>query len=507
MRRWRRIVLLALVAVPLGARMALAIDASNVLVLYNPGTDGQQIAEYYQQIYPGVQLLPITGLGTSEDITADTYLNIIRPQVLPALTPTKQVIVTTKGLPLRINVTQPQPPGGYTEPPPNNTPHTISSWKTYSSLESELAAIDRISMWEMMGDQSYTLPNNAASNPYYLSNTPFTHAQYGTRLTARLDGYTVEDVIGAIDRAQEVFVGPSNNSSGPAHFVVDNDPTRPYQATITALASDLANANLPVTYENTTAFQATAPGPVIGYASHGDHQAAAPDNYLTAGVNFNLADGAVFTSIESYNAYSFNAGGYTGSQGQVAQWLQIGGTAGVGNVEEPTASWNTLTNEHVLFDRLLDGMTFAEAAWAANRQVSWVNTVIGDPLMQWRTLLKGDINRDGFVDISDLAIMGAHWDEDMQSGGFGWTLGDINSDGTVDISDLAILGAHWGAQSSWAGGTSNMAGVDESELGFAIQQFIVPVPEPSSWALAAFSGLGLFLWRRLAARRRRHYVN
>ena len=117
-----------------------------------------------------------------------------------------------------------------------------------------------------------------------------------------------------------------------------------------------------------------------------------------------LADGSVFTSIESYNAISFNLGAYSGNQGQVAQWLANGGTAGVGYVQEPTGSWVTVTNEDILFRSLLSGMTFGEAAWAATYQLSFVNTVIGDPLMVWHVLSAGDISRDGIVDISTSPI-------------------------------------------------------------------------------------------------------
>ena len=89
---------------------AAAIDASNVLVLYNPASsDGVQIANYYAQLHPGVHLLAVNGIGTSEDITADAYLNTIRPQVMAALTPQIDDIVTTRGMPLRIDVTEPEP--------------------------------------------------------------------------------------------------------------------------------------------------------------------------------------------------------------------------------------------------------------------------------------------------------------------------------------------------------------------------------------------------------------
>jgi hypothetical protein len=103
-------------------------------------------------------------------------------------------------------------------------------------------------------------------------------------------------------------------------------------------------------------------------------------------LNITLANGAVFNSWESYNAYSFTPGGYTGTQGQVAQWLAMGGTAGVGNVQEPGASTSSVANEDQLFLMLLSGKTWAEAAWSSLEQLGYVNTVVGDPLMTWTRL-------------------------------------------------------------------------------------------------------------------------
>jgi uncharacterized protein (TIGR03790 family) len=487
---------------------ALAIDPSRVLLLYNAASqDGIDIKDHYLSIHAGIQTLAITGLGTSESITADTYLGTLRPQVLAALTPDIDLIITTKGLPLRIQVTQPQPPAQFPNLPTYTDPwgqeRQILNWRPYSSLESELAAIDTISIWEMMGDQSYALEGHFTQNPYYNATTPFSHADYGTRLTARLDGYTVEQVTEAVNRAQNAFVGPANSAAGPFHFVVDNDDAPAYQYTMTRLVNDVLNpAGMPVTYDSTQAFVSTAPGPVIGYDNQGVHPYTSnPPDYINSALDFDLADGAVFTSIESYNAYSFNVGGYGGAQGQVAEWLEIGGTAGVGYVEEPIASWVNVSNEDLLFKNLLAGMTFAEAAWSANYQVSYVNTLVGDPLMAWRTLTFGDLNRDGFVDITDLAIMGAHWNDTVQPGGYGWGIGDLNSDGAVDITDLAIMGAHWGDVSPWATGDAELAGFTAMQLSAAIAPYIQGVPEPSTGLLLALGVAALAAYRAWRVRR------
>lgn len=437
-----------------------AIGVSNVLVLYNQASpDGVAIANYYAQSHPGVQLLGLSGVTTNEDVSASDYLNTIRPQILPALTSSIDVIVTTKGLPLRI-VNTATGPSSYTDPFNVSRSLPPGSWKQYSSLESELTRIDTIQTLNQMGDNNYTSaagkPNfpQPSSNPYFQSSSrvsaDFHYATYynsnsyngkvygGMRLSSRLDGYTVADVEASIDRAKHAVVLPQISQ-----IVLDDDPNTNLIDQMATLNDILTARNQPHIYDNTSSAVTTAVNQILGYVSHGTH-AGLPADYVTSQLQFKLAPGAVFETHESFNAYSFQPGGNTMGQGQLAQWLAIGGTAGVGNVQEPSAGPSYEPNEDKIFKMLLDGKTWAEAAWSSIRQLSYVNTVVGDPLMTWNQIIPGDINMDGSVDISDLAIMGANWNLTGPSGGAFWGEGDLNGDGIVDISDLSILGANWG---------------------------------------------------------------
>ena len=394
---WRGILFFA--AALVACRSVFAITPSNVLVLYNSAsTEGAEIANYYAQAHPGVRLLGIDGVGTAEEISADSYLSQIRPQVLAALDPSVDAIVTTKGLPLRITQGSHTNPGTYTDPQGNQRTIWSSTWKPFSSLESELTRIDTISTWQMMGDQAYWLPNSAhfSSNPYHAAGAPFDHEIYGTRLATRLDGFSVADVQTSIDRAQRAVI--SRSGSGTT-FAIDDDPTKTYDLMPQLVNNVLAPALVSYTFDQSSAFLGDVEGNVLGYVSHGRHQPSTPGNYVNA-LQFSIADGAVFHSWESFNAYSFVEGHNRAGQALVGQWLAIGGTAALGNVEEPGASSSTITNEDIFFEMMLGGKTFAEAAWGATRQLSYVNTMVGDPLMIWRVL--GDMDGNHLLDNQDI---------------------------------------------------------------------------------------------------------
>ena len=56
------------------------------------------------------------------------------------------------------------------------------------------------------------------------------------------------------------------------------------------------------------------------------------------------------------------------------------------------------------------------------------------------TLLPGDANLDGTVDVLDLAILAANYRKNVTGG---WIQGDFNNDGVVDVKDLALLAANY----------------------------------------------------------------
>jgi uncharacterized protein (TIGR03790 family) len=404
----------------------------NVLVLYNAASpDGFELANYYAQVHPGVQLLGLIGIGTAEDISADDYLNLLRPQILPALNSSINMIVTTKGLPLRIDVAESNPVT-YTDP--FGVTRTVLSgwWKPYASLESSLTRIEQISTWQQIGDHTYFSADGKpdypqpACNPYYGVTASFDYRSYlkpgygGMRLTSRLDGFTTSDVEIAINKAQKAII--SLASSG---VVMDDDPAAGYDRMVQLKDNVLTPRSQAYLYDNTSAAITAAPGAVIGYVSHGIHGGELNPGYITNQLDFTLACGAVFDTHESYNAYSFQSGGNVAGQGLVAEWLKIGGTAGVGNVQEPFSGPAYEACEDQIFKMLLKGYTWADAAWSSLPQLGYVNTVVGDPLMVWRHAL----------DMHDLSSVLSNYDKSCLP----WGPGDYTGDGRVNISDLAVI--------------------------------------------------------------------
>jgi hypothetical protein len=138
----------------------------------------------------------------------------------------------------------------------------------------------------------------------------------------------------------------------------------------------------------------------------------------------------------------------------------ISGAAATGNVYEPSASSETTTNEDRLFDMLLGGYSWAEAAWNATQQLSYVNTVLGDPLMRYRQWQPGDCDNSGVVDVTDYGIWFANYGKDAPAG-------DLNGDGAVDMSDYVIWFSNYGAGS------------------------VNPIPEPATICLLVIGSLAL----------------
>lgn len=287
-------------------------------------------------------------------------------------------------------------------------------------------------------------------------------------LVARLDGHTVQDVAFMIDRAHDIYLDVDTAAmvfdeslslpDGTSGSDLDNqgetliNDGNDYEKTATWLASTDKRWNPALARLDTLGGRAgMVVGPRINYfgqgtletrpvvllASYGANAASndglpsSPDgtsSKTTYCRSFNLANGAIMNSIESYNGRDFGGLGQNPSvpQGQIADFLSAGGTFGVGYVWEPF-TWYLVDNYGLVTNFLLGNLTWGEAAWTAIPVLSWQHVVLGDPLA--RVIRSSeDVNRDGTVDIEDL---------------YAWEQGrghrDINRSGAADATDRNIL--------------------------------------------------------------------
>ncbi len=495
-----------------------ALSEENVLVLVNNASpESVEIGNYYKAARPGVTVLGLDNVPVQEDIPAQTYLDVIRPQVLAGLNDDIDAIVTTKGMPLRIYVNEPNP-GNYDDWRGNDitpSPPLLDTWwKINSSLEGELTNIDNIDSAVQMGDQAWMFNDDVfgqeiwgtshhAQNTFYQATGEFDYSDPDVvtedrrRIVTRLDGYTVDDVKGMIDRSLNAY-GP-----GPGfRFIVDGDPDV-RNTVVPQLADELNDRGVAHDYNNTDEAITATPRPeldlLMGYLSTGVNDdgtlAAAGHDWIETQIDAVLAPGATFGAYESFNASTFNPEkDDLFGQGKLADWIARGGTAAYGNVREPVASVSNVTNEDILFASLLDGDPFGVAYMRATPQASFVTTAIGDPLMVWHDLLPGDANLDGVVDSTDVSILSEYFN---QPGG--WLQADFDGDGFVDSTDVSILSEFFGmTASSFA---ASAAAVELEQIGneFELGADTQYIPEPSALLWFGIGGLSLLRRRCRAA--------
>jgi uncharacterized protein (TIGR03790 family) len=222
-------------------------------------------------------------------------------------------------------------------------------------------------------------------------------------LVGRIDAYDYSDARAMLDRARQA------DTSGTGWVIFDSntgtygqdsdtmvDPVWPYttsnnprppsgQQLLTAAGFNLyTDVSSALVTSSTPDLDPATAGNVIAYCSWGVHGGSYPHgaDYILQDLGWTYRPGACFESYESFNANNFDGSDIEGKragQGQICDFIRMGGTVALGNVYEPYTVG--CGDERWIFDRYLEhGDRWIEAAYKGLRWVSWQEVVIGDPL-------------------------------------------------------------------------------------------------------------------------------
>jgi uncharacterized protein (TIGR03790 family) len=195
-------------------------------------------------------------------------------------------------------------------------------------------------------------------------------------LVTRLDGPTASDVRRMID---DCLAAEKERLAGQA--VIDSrgftDPANGYtegDVWLRTARDLLADEGWPVVFDNhPDTLAATEPLDQVALYL-GWYTPAANGPWVTPPERF--VPGAIAYHLHSFSAWTVRST----TQNWVGPLIDHGADATMGNVYEP---YLVLTPHLDIFTRrLLDGDSFAEAAYACQLGLSWMTTVVGDPLYQ-----------------------------------------------------------------------------------------------------------------------------
>jgi len=352
---------------------AFAQTGENVAVVINEtSAESVRIGEYYAKI----RKLPpdnVIRIRTTEEerIERAAYRQTIEQPVENALfrhnlQDRVLYLVLTKGVPLRIE-------------------GTVGRQGTVSSVDSELTLLYR----RMTG--RHVPVTGPIPNPYFLDARPvtdarpFTHRDHDIYLVARLDGFSVDDVIALIDRAQtpsadgSIVLDQRSNSTLPGDGWLREAATR-LRAQGHGSRVILEETKDPVRNIDN----------VFGYYSWGSNDPA--NRVRSFGMRF--VPGALAATLTSHDARTFKAPPnqwvpgseamgpstwFAGSpQSLTGDLLREGITGVAGNVAEPFL--DGAVRPEILFPAYLGGFNLIEAFYLGLPHLSWQTVIVGDPL-------------------------------------------------------------------------------------------------------------------------------
>lgn len=341
----------------------------NVLVVTNDASAiSREVSQYYQKAR-SIPASNICHIRTEpiETIERAAYLAIERGVAkclsAPLLAAKVRYIVLTQGTPLQI--------AGTTQVGTLNTDG--------ASVDSELALLYA----RRQGKQFPAA--GLVPNPFFRQrDTPFTQRAFPIYLVTRLAGYDLAGIRAMIDRGLQ--------AQNRGKVVIDlNDESDREGNNWLRTAALLIPAERCVLDESTKVLSALPD--VIAYASWGSNDKARKERFL----HMKWLPGAIATEYVSTNGRTFerppaawNLGTWTDSKGWwhgapqslTADYLLEGASGATGHVNEPFLQQCPRPDQ--LIPAYLGGRNFAESAYLSIPFLSWMNIVVGDPLMRLR---------------------------------------------------------------------------------------------------------------------------
>jgi uncharacterized protein (TIGR03790 family) len=359
----------ASVLLALTAPALVAQTPDQVLIVVNAKSAvSREIGEYYRS----KRAIPRTNLCTIdtapvETVERATYTSQIEApvgQFLKAHGLTEKVlyIVLTSGVPLRVK--------GGGQGLLNET----------ASVDSELTLL-----YQRM--RGVVVPvAGPVPNPFFRQrDTPFRHPLFPMYLVTRLDGYTMADMQGLVDRAMLA----RNTGS----WVVDLKQRETNEGNTWLRNAALLLPKERLILDETDKVLSNIKG-VIGYASWGSNDTSRQHRFL----HFQWLPGAIATEFVSTNARTFRPPpdtwelrgtwgdpktSWAGSpQSMAADYIREGASAVSGQVEEPFLQY--CPRPDFILPAYNSGRNLAESFYMGIPAVSWMNVVVGDPLMRLR---------------------------------------------------------------------------------------------------------------------------
>jgi uncharacterized protein (TIGR03790 family) len=265
-------------------------------------------------------------------------------------------------------------------------PLRISARNGFNTMNSDGAAVDSelTLLYQRMNGVTIAL-TGAVSNPFFRQrDTPFRHPLFPIYLVTRLDGYSMADMKGIVDRALMA------RNTGKAVIDLRAYDTTPGNQWLRTAALLLPKERVIM---DDSAEVLSNIRDVIAYASWGSNDHDHKQRFL----HLQWLPGAIATEFVSTDARTFRqppdswhlgtwedkGTWFAGApQSLTADYIHEGATGASGQVSEPFLSY--CPRPDFILPAYLSGRTLAESFYMGIPGLSWMNVVIGDPLMRLR---------------------------------------------------------------------------------------------------------------------------